>query len=103
VEWVESAWDEEQRGWMIALAEWEADRCPVCGGDPADCQSPDADRNNPRSTWIYRAGLPVECHRGTARRIAVDRHAKDAPDDRRALLFPVEKRPRGGRRRRNRR
>lgn len=69
VEWVESAWDEEQRGWMLALAEYEAGLCACCGGDPAVCQSPDADRNNPRATYIYWPLPPNECNIGTALKV----------------------------------
>jgi len=86
----EPAWDELQRGWMLALRIWESRRCPVCGGNPDDCQSPDADRNNPHATWIYQPDLPVECHVGTAARIGAAK-----PDERRALIPQVRKRRRG--------
>lgn len=75
---------------MLALAEWEAGLCQFCGGDPAECQSPDADRNNPRATWIYHAKLPRECHVGTAAR-----QHKQGKDDHRALIPQVVKQRRG--------
>ena len=75
---------------MLALAEWEAGRCPVCHGDPAECQSPDADPNNPYATWIYHPKLPRVCHVGTAAR----RH-KPKPDDNRALIPQVVRQRRG--------
>lgn len=87
---MESEWDEQQRAWMLALAEWERSRCPVCTGDPGECQSADADRNNPHAQWIYHPDLPVECHVGTAARLVTQK-----PDDRRALIPRVVKRRRG--------
>ena len=57
-EYVESAWDEHQQALMLAYAEWEESRCPVCGGDPRECQDRDADPDNPFATWIYRPKLP---------------------------------------------
>ncbi|MDG4792017.1 hypothetical protein O7626_40085 [Micromonospora sp. WMMD1102] len=88
-EYVESAWNEDERGWMLALADWEASRCPSCGGDPDECQSPTADINNPFGTWVYDAEW-VECHRASAaRRLAHE------PEDRRALTPRVSRRRRG--------
>lgn len=89
-EWVESPWDEDQRGLVLAYMEWEASRCPACGGDPAECQSPDADPHNPYAKWIYRAELPAECYVSSAAR-------SNAPDpaDKRALIPRVRRVPRG--------
>src|SRR5690606_39172952 len=39
--WEEPEWNELERAYMLALAEWEAGRCQMCGGDPGECQSPD--------------------------------------------------------------
>ena len=89
-EYVESAWDEHQRGLMLALAEWEATRCPACGGDPAECQAPESDINNPFGSWVYDAGLPVECHRGSAARRSLPEQ-----QDLRALIPQVTRRRRG--------
>jgi len=75
---------------MLALAEWEAGRCQMCGGDPGECQSPDADRNNPQATWIFQPALPVECHRTTASRLM-----RQDPNDHRALIPRVVKLRRG--------
>lgn len=76
---------------MLALAEWEAARCPVCGGDPAECQDFDADPDNPRAKWIYHPKLPKVCHVGTAARKA----GTQKPDDKRALIPQVIKQRRG--------
>lgn len=77
---------------MLALAEWEDGRCPICGGDPKECQDFDADPDNPHATWIYRPKLPKVCHVGTALRKAD--HAQK-PDDKRALIPQVVKQRRG--------
>lgn len=76
---------------MLALAEHEASRCPVCGGDPVDCQSPDVDGNNPLAAWQWQQQLPVECHKTSALR----RGAPDDPKDKRALIATVRRVPRG--------
>ncbi|GAA4439369.1 hypothetical protein [Phytohabitans houttuyneae] len=89
-EWVESAWDERQQALMLAYAEWEAARCPVCGGDPAECQDPLADKDNPRGKWVYWPKLPKVCHVGTAARLY-----NQKPDDKRALIPQVVKQRRG--------
>jgi hypothetical protein len=89
-EYIESAWDEHERGLMLALAEWEATRCPMCGGDPAECQAPESDINNQFGKWAYHPDLPIECYRATAAR-----KLKQDPEDRRALIPQVKKLPRG--------
>ncbi|NIL57084.1 hypothetical protein [Salinispora arenicola] len=85
-QWVESAWDEQQRGWMLALDAYEADLCPHCGGPSSVCQSADADRNNPRATWIYWPISPAECAISTAMRVGKPQLDKLNPDGRRALI-----------------
>ncbi len=90
VEWVESAWDEQQRAWMLALAEYDANTCPHCGGPSEVCQSKDADRNNPRAQWIYWPVSPAECAVTTAMRL----HKQD-PDEARALIPRVVRVRRG--------
>lgn len=66
---------------MLALAEYEDGLCKECGGPPSVCQSPDADRNNPRATWIYWPKTLGECAITTAGRLW-----KQADDDKRALI-----------------
>lgn len=90
VEREDSEWDEHQRGLMLALAEWEATRCPICGGDPKECQDPAADRNNPYGKWVWWPKPPRECHVGTAMRLW-----EQKPDDKRALIPQVVKQRRG--------
>lgn len=66
VEYVESPWDELQRAWMLALAEYEASLCPHCGNPMSACRGSDKDRNNPWASHIFWALPPDECHIGTA-------------------------------------
>lgn len=76
---------------MLALAEYEAGLCPICGGPVEDCQSPDVDGNNPLATWKWQSQLPVECHKTTALR----RGGPMDPSDTRALIGTVRRVPRG--------
>lgn len=86
----DTEWDEHQRGLMLAYDEWEAARCPICGGDPAECQDPDADRNNPYGKWVWWPKLPRVCHVGTAMRMW-----QQKPDDKRAVIPQVVRQRRG--------
>lgn len=54
----ETEWDEEQQALMLALHLWRARLCPVCGGDPAECQD-----NSRQSSWSVPP--PQRCHRQT--------------------------------------
>lgn len=36
-------WDETEREWMRALADYEASLCPLCGLPRSVCQSPEAE------------------------------------------------------------
>jgi uncharacterized protein with PIN domain len=58
VDWVESEWDETQRAWMLALADYEQSRCQGCGGDVNETFDPEND-----GAWIAEAW---RCHRCTA-------------------------------------
>lgn len=55
----ETEWDEEQQSLMLALQLWRARLCPVCGGDPAECQD-----NSRQGVWSVPP--PQRCHRQTA-------------------------------------
>lgn len=40
--WTESEWDDDERGWMLALSEFRASRCPCgCGHPTRDTLSPE--------------------------------------------------------------
>lgn len=69
---------------MLALAQWEATRCPACGGSPDDCQGPAAE-------FRWKVSGPVRCHRTAAKRRREREWLKgkgdEIPD---SLLFRVE-------------
>ena len=52
-------WAEQQRAWMLALHEYRARLCPVCGRPLSVCANPETE-----SSWV--AGPPVRCHASTA-------------------------------------
>lgn len=69
---------------MLALAQWEATRCPACGGNPADCQVKAAQ-------YRWTVSDPIRCHRTAAKRRkerAWLKTTKDEIPD--SLLFRVE-------------
>jgi hypothetical protein len=82
VHWCEPVWDEQSRAEMIAMAVWEAQQCPLCGGPRAECQSAEADD-------AYDA-VPVRCHKSTAVGQAQRRY-EDSPQPH-ALLWETKRR-----------
>lgn len=85
VEWVENEWDDEyERGLMLALAQLEAEQCPLCGGPRSECQSIDAD-----GAWDAHA---VRCHKMTAIAEASSDRNTDHPE---ALLYMTVRRDDG--------
>ncbi|MFE5309698.1 hypothetical protein [Isoptericola sp. NPDC056605] len=62
--WTEVEWDDTEREWMLALAEWEASEvCPMCGWPKDVCQARDAEN-------ALEVGPPIRCHVVTAIRRA---------------------------------
>ena len=56
-----NSWTVEDRAWALGLDALEASRCPVCGGDPKECQ----DRANQFAyefdgTFCYRTRAQLE-------------------------------------------
>lgn len=103
VEREETEWDDEQRDFMLALAELEANECPGCGGWLPETTSPDADRNNRTGSHYYGVGAPTRCHRCTALSMARTKHTEAAKkagggQHDHALFFAAERleRPRRG-------
>lgn len=90
----EAEWDEEQAGWVLALAENRRWR-HHCGGDLRETTRPDRDANNPHATYMYRPSLPVECHLCSA----IDRSRQDYAEDRRPLIHVARLERRDTRRR----
>lgn len=79
----EVEWDDSERAWMLALAEYDTDVCPGCGGLLSETTHQDAD-------GAYTTDPPVRCHRCTvlaiARKDIRDHHAQ--PE----ALFPIIRR-----------
>lgn len=65
----ESEWDDQQQGWMLALALWDSTRCEACGGDLRETTE--------HEDWV--AAVPVQCHRCAAMTAKQDAYAKDYP------------------------
>lgn len=55
----EVEWDDDERSWMLALAQVKADACPGCGGHLPETTALANDDG-------YVAGEPLRCHRCTA-------------------------------------
>lgn len=66
VTYTEPEWDDEQRGWVLALLEAEAGECSGCGGNLDDTMHPDAEE-----AWVGE--IAGRCHRCTALAVAADR------------------------------
>jgi hypothetical protein len=62
----ESEWDDEQRAWMRALAQYEAGLCHRCGTELAESTDPLHDPDNPHGTHVYRPSKAMRCHACTA-------------------------------------
>lgn len=63
----ESEWDESERQWALALLEFEASKCPGCGGVWEET-------TDPKSEGRWNVPPPVRCHRCTA--LAVAQHGE---------------------------
>jgi len=55
----EPEWDEVEQNYMLALAEYRASKCPVCGGPIDEC-------TDPANEGKFRTELPTRCHRQTS-------------------------------------
>jgi hypothetical protein len=76
-------WDDEQRGWMLALAVYRARLCPQCGRPLSVCTDPDSE-----SEWLVPPAR--RCYATTALRLAAPQY-KDSPQPE-ALLLHAERR-----------
>jgi hypothetical protein len=65
----EPEWDDDDRAWVEALLDLEAQRCPGCGGHLPET-------TDPANDGAYVTGPPHRCHRCTAL------HARQAQYDR---------------------
>lgn len=84
----EPEWDDEQRGWMLALDEFDrVSKCPVCGGLKSDCQGVG-------DAADFEVPAPTRCHRVTAIELASEPYRDSKVP--RALMFaayPKSQRP----------
>lgn len=79
----EPEWDEPERAWVLALADYRAQVHEACG-----TFLPDATRLE--DDGAFRAELPVRCHVCTARAQAMTAHMKgNSSPHPEALLWPV--------------
>lgn len=61
----EVEWDDDERGWALALLEYEADQCPGCGGQMSET-------TDKTTEGRWRVPPPTRCHRCTAMAVAQD-------------------------------
>jgi len=78
---LEVEWDEQEQGWMLALAEIRDDTCRGCGGALSETTLKENEHQ-------YQVGLPHRCHRCTALAQAQDKHDGPHPQ---ALHWGVTK------------
>ncbi len=83
VETVEPEWDDEQRGWVQALAELGHQSCSGCGGFLPDTMKVDAE---------YVAEYPLRCHRCEALEIRRDQVRETARHPGSFAVWPVHER-----------
>jgi hypothetical protein len=76
----ETEWDEEQQSLMLALQLWRARLCPVCGGDPAECQD-----NSRQGLWSVPPAQ--RCHRQTAMLRAAESYQTSQTSHPGALMY----------------
>lgn len=86
----EPEWDEQQQGWMLALAHLEGDVCPGCSGWISETTAQD---QWGRAQFAYEVARPTRCNRCTALSQA-QKDAKDLPHQH-ALLWSTHETKRG--------
>ena len=83
---IESEWTHDDRDLAVALALYEADCCPGCGGHLPETTNPDNEEQ-------YRAAVQARCHKCTALAIAqIGAQKMPHPG---ALLLGAHLRPQG--------
>ena len=81
-EWTK--WDDEDQEWVLAYLEWEASKCPGCGGLLTETTDPSSE-----DAWV--ADDPVRCFRCTTLN-AKQEHYADHPYRRSQMVWPVTRR-----------
>jgi len=74
----EPEWDDAEQTVMLALQQYRATLCPLCGGPLAICTAPENEMK-------YDTGLPVRCHATTSRGRAAEPYRDQAGSQ--ALMF----------------
>lgn len=77
----EPEWDDAEQTVMLALSEYRAGLCPLCGGPRDVC-------TNPENELKFKGGLPIRCHATTARMVAMEPY-KDQPNNQALMIAPV--------------
>lgn len=78
----EVEWDADERAWALALIEYEASKCPGCGGQWSETTSPDAE-------YGWHVPPPIRCHKCTALAAAQEGDERHHPQ---ALFWTAERR-----------
>lgn len=82
----EAEWDDDERAWVLALLELEADTCPGCGGQMSVTTEAGAEGH-------YHVPAPTRCHQCTALSQAQDAyHSNPNAKHTQALLWSAERR-----------
>lgn len=79
----ESEWDETEQAWMLALKEYKATRCPLCGRSLAVC-------TDPANEFKFKAQPPTRCHDTTQRQVMAEKYAKGETRNAGALMYRTE-------------
>lgn len=66
---------------MLALQEYRAALCPLCGGPLAVCTAPENEHR-------FKGGLPIRCHATTARAQAMEPY-RDQPFKEALMVAPT--------------
>lgn len=82
----EAEWDDQQRGWMLALRMYRASLCPGCSGDLAVTTASENEGG-------YQPEPPLECYRCVAFARSHAAVAKDYPQHPQAFIHLVPQRP----------
>lgn len=76
----EPEWDEQERAWMLALADYESRICPLCGRPLSVC-------TDPANEGKVKAALPRRCFFTTAVEQAREPYNHGKAKNANALLF----------------
>ena len=78
----EPRWTEQDRAWVLALAEYRAGLCPLHGGPLDEC-------GNEAAEGTFEVPPPIRCRAHELKLIHIAQHKADHPE---ALLWVARKR-----------